>query len=479
MFRQITYNTLISFSARIVAVILGFFSLALTTRLLGQEGFGLYATALTWGYIISFVADLGLYSLLVREIGRASGSQEERIVSHIFTLRLFSLLLFFVLGIGVALLSPFRFGLSLVAIILASLQYFFLSLSQLFMAVFQKYLKMGAAAIAEIAGRSLTLLGIAYLFFVTPDKGSYQAILVFFAIGAAVIFAINFFWARKLISFQLDFDYSSWRYFLSQTFPIALSIIFTALYFKLDTLFIAYFRGQQEVGLYNAAYKLLENMIFFPAMFIGMLMPQLSRAAFTQRETFTRIFQGAFDVLLLFALPLALGIAFESEAIMEIIAGREFLASSTVLTILSFGMLMIFFGSLFSNALLALNLQKSLALIYFFGAVFNIGLNLFIIPRWGYIGAGVTTLFTEALVTVLMIQKIERFIITRVQFRRLVPVLAASGVMSLFLLLTHLPLWWSVAGGLLLYGGILWLSAGVTKKDIDLIFEREREVEKY
>lgn len=469
MFRSVAFNTAISFGGRIIAAALGLFSLALTTRLLGVEGFGLYSTALAWAYIFSFIADLGLYSLMVREISRAKGEEERRIASHIFTLRLASLLVFLGFGILIALLSPWTFGLTALAVALASLQYLFLSTSQVLMGIFQKYLYLGVPALADIAGRLVTVSALLFLFYQNRVSLGYEIILFIGALGAGVISVVNLVRARSLVSFRIAFDFSYWRELLAHTFPIALSIILTAFYFKLDTLFIAFFRGQEEVGLYNAAYRILENMIFFPAAFVGILMPQLSQFAIKAKERFASLFQGIFDTLLIMTFPITLGIVFESKAIMEIIGGGEFLASSRALEVLALGMFMIFFGSLFSQGLIALDKQKRLAWIYFFGAIFNIIANFFVVPFWGYVGAAVTTLFTETLVTVLMIRAIEKTIFLKLRFPRALPVAVAAGIMSGVLYLTSLPLFVSIVLAAFIYIAALWAIGGITREDMRLI----------
>lgn len=474
MFRDVALNVTLSFGGRIIAAGLGLFSLALTTRLLGAEGFGLYSTALAWAYIFSFFADLGLYSLMVREVSRASGEEEKYVASHIFTLRLVSLFVFLGMGIVIALLSPWTFGLTTFAITLASLQYLFLSTSQVLMGIFQKYLRMGAPAIADIAGRIVVVSALLFLLYVNPMVVQYQTILFIGAIGAGVISFITILRARRLVLFRLALDISYWKELLTHTFPIALSIILTAFYFKLDTLFIAFFRSQGEVGLYNGAYRILENMIFFPAAFVGILMPQLSRFALENRARFISLFQGIFDILLIITFPLTLGLVFESKAIMDLIGGSEFIAASRALEALALGMFMIFFGSLFSQGLIALGEQKRLAWIYFGGAAFNIIANFFIVPLWGYVGAAVTTLFTEALVTVLMMRAIESTISFTIRFSRLIPCATAALAMAGVLYVTDLPLLLSAALAIGVYGSALWMSGGVTKEDLTLLIQPQK-----
>lgn len=469
MLKKIAFNTIISFIARVIGVILSFFSLALATRLLGREGFGFYSTALTIAYVMSFIADLGLYNLMVRELGRAGDGEEKRVASHIFTLRLASLFFTFIIGTSILIVSGLTFGVSYKAVFLAAFFYVLMSLNQLFIAVFQKYLRMINVALTENIGRIVILTGLLYLFFFNESRGNYESIIFVYGLGTFVFFLFNVFYAGKLTRFTLAFDYEYWKYLLKEALPIAFSVIFTALYFKMDTLYIAYFRGQEEVGLYNAAYKLLETLIFFPSMFVGILMPELSRLAVIDRGAFKKMFQGAFDVILLFTFPLVITILWEAEPIIKLIAGENFTAAGNVLGILSLGMGMIFFGALFSQVMLALNAQKWLALIYGIGAFFNIIANLLIIPRWGYTGAGVTTLFTEVLVTILMAVSVTHALYERLSLARLRPVLLASTTQGVFLWFTNIPLAASAGGGIILYAAVLFFSGGFTKKDIQLV----------
>ena len=91
--RKIAYNTIFAAGARIIAVSLSLVSLGFITRYLGKEGFGNYSLILAFLYIFNILADLGLYSLMTREISRP-GADERKIASNIFTIRIFALLLF-------------------------------------------------------------------------------------------------------------------------------------------------------------------------------------------------------------------------------------------------------------------------------------------------------------------------------------------------------------------------------------------------
>src|SRR3972149_7355124 len=98
LYQKIAYNVLISLGARVVGTALALFTIGLTTRYLGKEGFGEYSIALAFLYIFNSLADLGFYNILVREISKP-GTDEREIVSNVFTLRTLSL--FLILGLGV------------------------------------------------------------------------------------------------------------------------------------------------------------------------------------------------------------------------------------------------------------------------------------------------------------------------------------------------------------------------------------------
>ena len=95
--------------------------------------------------------------------------------------------------------------------------------------------------------------------------------LVALIASAVSIFILNFFFARKYIPLSLAFNFSYWKKLLKTAFPIAVSIVLTLIYFKIDSIFLSLgFINRSsgnpitDVGIYNIAYKVLEGVIFFP-----------------------------------------------------------------------------------------------------------------------------------------------------------------------------------------------------------------------
>ena len=75
----------------------------------------------------------------------------------------------------------------------------------------------------------------------------------------AVLFLV-----RKYIPLKPQFDFAYWKKFLREAAPLGISAIVVFAYFKMDTILLSVLKTNAEVGIYNAAYKVIENISFFP-----------------------------------------------------------------------------------------------------------------------------------------------------------------------------------------------------------------------
>jgi O-antigen/teichoic acid export membrane protein len=298
--KKIGINFFISALARVFGFFVSYFiTLRLITGYLKEQGFGQYSTAFAFTYFFSFFADLGLYSLMVRDISRPE-ADEKKVASDIFSLRLFSITISLLIAALTSVFIPYSPEVK-IAIVLSTLFYFFSSLSQVIMGIFQKYLKVWRAAIAEIISR---IVGVLAVWAVIVFNLGVFGVAFATSLSALVNFALLFPMAKRLIPFSISFDFKKFKGILKQTWPIGLSIIFTVVYFKIDTILLSFYRSYQEVGIYNLSYKLFEGLIFFPAMFVGLIMPILSKYALNLKEKFLEYFKKSLHLILISVFPL-------------------------------------------------------------------------------------------------------------------------------------------------------------------------------
>ncbi len=461
--KKIAYNSLVSAGARIIGLALSLIIIGLITRHLGQEGFGYYATILAFLYFFTVLSDLGLYSICVRDISRPL-ADKKKIASNAFSLRFFAGLAVFSLAPLTILLFPYP-GQVKWGVLIGALAFWLMSNQQVLMGIFQKYLRMDKVALAELLGR-LIQLGLVF-FFIKLGLGFFS-LLWAMAVGSLISFGLTFLFSRRYVKVGFDFDFSFWRRLLQESVPLALAIIFTAVYFKMDTLMLSVMRPPGEVGIYNLAYKFLESLLFFPAMFVGLIVPLMSRYAFTNREKFYHIFQKGFNLLALFIVPLAVGTFFISKELVVLVGGREFIASASVLNILVVAASVIFLAVLFSNTIISFKKQKILTYFYGLGALINLAANLLLIPRYSYFGAAFTTLFTELIVTFLMLVVVRRLLGRLPSLVSLLKYFGAGAIMALFIWsgLLNNP-WVAVFSGGAVYFIVLYLMGVFSiKKDL-------------
>lgn len=467
--RKIAYNTFVAAGTRIIGMALSLIIIGSITRYLGQSGFGEYATIIAFLFFFNVFADLGVYAICLRDISRP-GADERMIASNAFTLKF--VVSFFIFSLAPLAVLFFPYGSRIKSgVLIAAVGFWLLSNDQILIGVFQKYLRIDKMALSEVLGRAVQL---GFVLFFIHQKMDFLFVVSAITIGSAVNFGFGFYFARQYVPLIFKFDFSFWRSLLKKSAPLALAAIFSMLYFKLDAIMLSVMKSPADVGIYGLAYKVLESLLFFPAMFVGLIMPFLSKYAFSDKRSFNKIGQKTLDILMIFIVPLVIGVILISSQIVVFIGGRAFIASAGVLNILIVATGVIFLGTLFSNMVIALEKQKSLVCIYAFGAVFNLVANLIFIPRYSYYGAALTTLFTELLATGLMMAVILRTNRTLPEFRNVFKCLLAGLVMGLSLYYFND---WNIfilaSLAVLVYFPVLWLLGGLSTKEIMFLIKKD------
>lgn len=471
--RKIAYNVIFnSFIKVLSTVALSLFSIRLITEYLGPDGFGKYSTILAFFAFFSAIADLGLSSVTAREISRA-GANEESIVGKVLALRLTSS--FLVVALSPLLIVFFDYSRDLkIGIFIAASAILFSTLSLLLNGIFQKRLAMDKVALVELLGK---LFQVSIVVLVVKWNLGFLAVAATFIASLAFNAIVVFFLSRRYVRFSLHFDPSYWKSFLRESLPMGATAIITFAYFKMDTIILSVLQSSAHVGIYNVAYKIMENLIFFPAMLAGLILPLLSRFIFTDRRQFNAVADKTFKVFLIIIVPIIAGTFFLAPDIISIVSGDAFPESALVLRILIFSLGFIFFGHFFTMLLVVGNAQKKLMQMLLFAAFFNITLNLFLITRYTYIGAAASSVATEMLVVALTAFLVKKHVRYRPSFQHSGQILFSGMLMGGVVFLLE-PYSFFLAGltGTFLYVFLLWVTRAVDADEIISLFARKEAV---
>lgn len=466
--RKIAYNVVFISIAKIFSTILALVAIGFITRYLGASGFGNYATVLAFFAFFGAFADLGLYSVATREISRA-GADEEKIMGNIFSLRLLASLTVFLIS-PLAIFLPYPPELKW-GIIIAAASFIFSSGYSVLNGVFQKNLAMDKVALTEVLGKVVQLAII--VFAVKYDLG-FRVIIMSLLAYMIFNFTIVLFWSRRYLKFKPQIDWTYWKKFIKESLPMGIAALIAFLYLKIDTILLSVIKSSSDVGIYNAAYKVIENIIFFPGMIVGLTLPLTSRYIFSERKRFEDISNKTFKVFFILVVPLVIGTLFLADGIIRLIGGAGFSESASVLRILIFSLVFMFFGNFSNNILLASNLQKKLMVVLSICAAFNITANLILIPIYSYKGSAVISVFTEMMVVIFTFYLLSKKINYRPNFEHVFRILFSGLVMSAFLFMfRNFNFFFLAPASAGVYCLLLWLTKAVTGQEILSIFARK------
>ncbi|OGD56655.1 hypothetical protein A2V71_03485 [Candidatus Berkelbacteria bacterium RBG_13_40_8] len=471
--RKVAYNTVIQVVGKIITTFISLFLVAVLTRYLGVAGYGQYTTIFAYVGFAAVFADFGFFWILVREIANPK-ADIDKATSNVLTLRLFIGTIVFAIASIIALFIPqyhdFRIGIAIVAF--ASL---WLALNSTYVGVFQNKLRMDKAVITDILGRVI-IVGIIY---VLIQKGAGLNLFLWaFVIGNFLNFVVSAYLGRIYVRFRLVFDFSYWKKVFWRALPMGIVLILGLVYFKIDTVMLSLMRSSEDVGIYGPPYKVLELLMFFPAIFMGNVFPIVTRYLYENDSRVHHALQRSFDFLVIVAVPIVLGVIFTSARIIKLVAGQEFVTahtiepvwglpatSSTALQILVIAVGISFISQMFGYVVIALGKQAKLIGPYLILVIFNIGMNLILIPKISYIGAAVITVLTEALVLFFSWWVAHKYLEIKLHLGIIWRVLVAGAVLGIFLffcaqyihLLILIPL------SAILYAAVLYLVGGINK----------------
>jgi O-antigen/teichoic acid export membrane protein len=151
--------------------------------------------------------------------------------------------------------------------------------------------------------------------------------------------------------------------------------------------------------------------------------------------------------------------------------GNQFHYSATLLVVLVWSEVPIFFGVVITNAIIAKNLQRYLPLSTILGAVVNVVLNLAFIPLWGALGASWATVVSYCLASIFLFLGIRQTRAFAVQGLRIAfpPFVLALGITVVS---TFLPwfFWWKLLFSAVSFFAGALLTGTVRRSELDRVW---------
>ncbi len=379
-------NTILVLTAKVVGRLIALVTVIAASNHLGDARYGTFTTLVNYTAIISVVLDLGFNVLFVRE-GARHPTEIERYLRNVMSLRaLMAVASLALLGIvlfvaGLAtLLAP-----AFVLMVLTSY-------SSLLRNTLYAVQRLGFEAIAVVL-ESLLLLAIV-VYGIETGQGieffvwAYAAQYAFSCIYFATVIAL-----QRIAVVGWRFEPALLRTWFWQGMPFALTFILTILYFRIDQPIVYALRSHNEAGWYGLAYKPFESLLFVPMTLLSVAFPVLSIYHRDRPRDMNDAVSRFFKALVVIGWPMSVGIFVLAHSLTH--ALRLFSQSEPALRILAIGLVLGFANNAFIGALSASDRQSSFTWAAGWSLIANVGLNLALIPPFGYIGASWATVITE------------------------------------------------------------------------------------
>ena len=267
---------------------------------------------------------------------------------------------------------------------------------------------------------------------------------------------------------DIKVDWNFWKPVIIQALPLSIAIIFSTILFKLDTILLSIMKGTLVVGWYSVAYNILQALMFIPSAFTASVFPLLSVFHISSKESLKVTYQKSFKYLSILGIPITILITLLADKIILFIYPQGFIPSIIALKILVWVVPFTFMTITFGTILTAINKQNLLMKIVFIILIFNLMLNLILIPQFSYVGSAVATVISELITFILYFHYISKFI-CKIKFTdTLIKIIIASGIMSLFIIYASMNLFLVILLAAIIYLLSLILLNTFSKEELNL-----------
>jgi O-antigen/teichoic acid export membrane protein len=399
--RHAVRDVAVQLVARAGNLVLGVVATAVVARALGGEGFGEWSTLLVVAQMAGYLADLGVEQVAVSRAAQ-QGRERDWIGALVSLRTLISVPATAVAAVVVLLLASnddmVVSGLLLAATILATgpsstraiLQLRVRNDLNMVVITFNSVLWTGAAIALAAADSGMVAFAAAFLA-VTWATVAVQVVL---ALRAG---RISLRGGRPLL-----------RPLTAAGIPVAISGLLILAYARIDQVLVYELAGAREAGLYAAAYRILEQSHFLPLAVATTFLPLVAAAHGADIARARRMTQHVINYMAVGSLPAFAFTLVASEQVIRLLFGDAFVPAAPALPVLMGAFVVICFGYLSGNLVIVLGLQRRFLRYALVALVFNVALNLVLIPPYGFLAAAWVTLATEILVVGLTMTMVLR-----------------------------------------------------------------------
>ena len=398
--RRVARNTVLRAAAEIVGKLASIALFAYVARALGSGILGEFVFALALTQIVWSLAGFGFDRMALRDIARDHRAID-RLFWDMFTFKLAAGLVGIAAAAAIVALAGYSGRVQALVAILG-LAVVLVLVSAGAQAVFQAYERMEYYFYAAVPNKVLAaLLGIGVLLagggIVAVAAGQLVAAILSLAIALWFLYR-NF--ARPRVAVRPR----AWPRLARDSAPFGMQEVLGQVIFRIDIVILSLLTTSAVVGAYGAGYRLLEATLFLAWSVGTSVLPMYSYLARDGQPSLGRVFEGSLKFVAVIVVPVAVAFFLCARGIVDAVYGLpEYETTVAVLRWLAFALVAYSVGHLAGILVLVRRPGRLTVIATGVVAVFNVALNLVLIPRFGAEGAAAATLATELLLAAIVV----------------------------------------------------------------------------
>ena len=401
-------NTVISLVGQAITWASALLLLAAYGRFLGVVKFGELSLALSFVAVVGFPIEFGLNQQLVRDVARDTDRQDR--AARLVTNALLIKLALWIVLYSVILVVCWALGYSAEQQVLVAICGCTLlsgAIANVFGAMHtgaQRLVFPSVGTIIEKGGGALVIILL-----LRGGAGVRTAAVVL--LGASLAGALwQAVWFQRLVGIRLAIDWDLIRGLVKTSVPFLVYGMLGVIYYRIDAVLLSLMASTEVVGWYGASYKLFDTLVFLPnIIMLAIMYPLLAKLAHQDEAQVRTGIEKSTNLLLICGLPVATGMYLAAPNIIGFLYHHnDFGPSVPVLQALAPGMVLLYLNSVWTTALMSLNMERRLPWMAGAALIFNVGLNILLIPRLQGTGAAITTSLTEGLLFVVSLGVLPR-----------------------------------------------------------------------
>ena len=375
---------------RVLRMVVSLFIGIYVARYLGPEHYGVLNYTLSFVWLFSALASLGLDDIFIRELVKNPENRKE-LLGTVFWLKISGS---FIMIVIILAILPFLSNNQRTEwmIILIALGFFFQA-NNVIDYYFQSQVQSKYSVKAQTG--QLILASIFKIFLIWN-----KAELIWFAFAlmldqliVAVLFVITYRWKVEWLPI-FSFKWNQAKKLLKDSWPLMFAGIVVSVYMKIDQVMLKEMLDNKAVGVYAAAVKLCEAWYFVPTAVMASLFPAVVESRKKSKKIYEERIQKLYDVMVWGAVAVALPTTLLAEWLILLLFGANFEEAADVLRVYIWAGVFVSLGVASSKWLVVEKLERYSFYRTVMGATLNVGCNLWLIPIYGIKGAAYATLIS-------------------------------------------------------------------------------------